>query len=214
MDLVRSALSVFGKMGMLIAIAAAFVIGLLGTLYFSFHSSEVSVPSVVGKSRSEGETLLEESGLNMRQRATRYNPDVQPNTILEQTPKPGDVVKAGQFIAVVLSRPVAIEGETSVPVAGQEQNTKSDSENTESSENENTSGENENAKPVNNNTNRPKNRNTNVNKNKNQNNTNNRNTNNTSGKNTNNVNNRNSNNRNSTSVPGNPRTNVNRRPPN
>jgi beta-lactam-binding protein with PASTA domain len=223
--LVKGALSVFSKLGMILAIAAAFFIGLLGTLYWSFQSSEVQVPSVVGKSSTEGEALLGESGLNMRRRAFRYNPDVPANTILEQTPKPGETVKAGQFIAVVLSRPVANEGETSVPVAGQGQNANTDSTNTQPSGNENANNANANS-----NTNRNRNRNANSNRNKNSNNSNannannrngnannrnagntsGKNTNNANGRNTNNANNRNANNRNSSSVPGNPRSNSNR----
>lgn len=200
---IKGTLSVFGKLGIVAAILAAFATGLVGTVYLSLRSTEVTVPSVVGKNVNDGETELGKVGLNMRRRATRYNPDVPPNTILEQTPKPNEIVKSGQYVFVVLSKPTATEGESSVPVANQEGNTNSETnENQSPSENSNSTNENSNtnANNKNKNTNKNKNKNTNgnannANGNKNGNNNTNTNTN-ANNRNANNSNNRNANNRN------------------
>ena len=104
MSAAKHALSALGKIGILIAIAVAFICGLAGTIYLSLRSPEVKVPDVVGKNRLDGESVLDEAGLNVRIRRTRFSPDAKPDTILEQSPQAGEVVKAGQTVAVVLSR--------------------------------------------------------------------------------------------------------------
>ncbi len=97
-------LSSLGKMMIVAAILVAFFIGLAGTVYLSLRSPEVQVPEIVGKNRYDGESTLEEAGLNVRVRATRFKAGTQPNTVIDQSPRAGDIVKAGQTIAVVLSR--------------------------------------------------------------------------------------------------------------
>ncbi len=97
-------LASLGKMGIVVAILVAFFIGLAGTIYLSLRSPEVQVPEIVGKNRYEGESTLEEAGLNVRVRATRFKAGTRPNTVIDQSPRAGDIVKAGQTIAVVLSR--------------------------------------------------------------------------------------------------------------
>lgn len=97
-------LSAFGKLGILAVIAVAFGIGLIGTVYLSLRSPEIQVPDVVNQSYVDGETTLGKTGLGIRERAKRYKPDVRAGIILDQSPRPGEVVKAGQTIAVVVSR--------------------------------------------------------------------------------------------------------------
>ena len=104
MSAAKRALSALGKIGILIAIGVAFVCGLAGTIYLSLRRPEVKVPDIVGKNRLDGESVLDEAGLNVRIRRTRFSPDAKPDTILEQSPQAGEVVKAGQTVAVVLSR--------------------------------------------------------------------------------------------------------------
>jgi hypothetical protein len=110
----KQTLQALGKIGIVLAIGIAFLSGLAGTVYLSLRSEEVKVPDVVGKDRMTAEAALHDAGLNLRQRATRFSADAQPNTILDQSPKPGEVIKVGQTVAVVLSRAAAKEGETSV----------------------------------------------------------------------------------------------------
>jgi serine/threonine-protein kinase len=97
-------LSAFGKLGILAVIAAVFAISLIGTVYLSLRSPEIQVPDVVNKSYLDGETTLDRAGLDIRERAKRFKPDVKAGIILDQSPRPGEVVKAGQTIAVVVSR--------------------------------------------------------------------------------------------------------------
>lgn len=107
----RRILSAFGKLGMVAVLVVAFVFGMVTTVYLSLRSPNVQVPDVTNKSYTDGEKLLSKSGLDISQRATRYKPDVPPGIILDQTPHAGEVVKGGQVVRVVVSRPPK-EGET------------------------------------------------------------------------------------------------------
>lgn len=100
----RRIVSAAGKLAILLAVVVAFAVGLVAVIYLSLRSPTIQVPDVVNKQYMEGETTLEKSGLNMRERARRYKPDVPPGVILDQSPRAGEVVKAGQTIAVVVSR--------------------------------------------------------------------------------------------------------------
>ena len=163
--------SALGKVAILIAIAGLFLVGMAGTVYLSLRSPEVEVPEVTGKNVLEAEKILADAGLNVRRRASRYSSEVQADTVLDQTPRAGDHVKAGQTIAVVISRAEAKEGETSMSVR---RNDKAQNDNREGAGNQNESPasapENRNANDnANDNANRAK-RNTNKNKNGNANN--------------------------------------------
>jgi beta-lactam-binding protein with PASTA domain len=142
----------------MIAIAIAFLFGLATTVYLSLRSSEVTVPDVVGKDRFDAEHVLGNASLNFRVRATRPSSQLQPNTVLFQLPRAGEVVKAGQTVAMDISR-AAKEGEATESIAPEK---KSGEE--KAAENRNT---NESA-PSNTSEDRPKrNKNTNANTNRN-----------------------------------------------
>jgi beta-lactam-binding protein with PASTA domain len=98
-----------------IAIAIVFVFGLATTVYLSLRSPEVTVPVVVGKDRFEAERVLGAAGLNFRIRATRPSNQMKADTVLFQLPRGGEVVKAGQTVAMDISRLVK-EGESSEAV--------------------------------------------------------------------------------------------------
>jgi beta-lactam-binding protein with PASTA domain len=110
------ALSALRRIGIVIAIAIVFVFGLATTVYLSLRSPEVRVPDVVGKDRFEAERVLGHAGLNFRVRAVRPSSHVNADTVLFQLPRAGEVVKAGQTVAMDISRPVK-EGESSEAVA-------------------------------------------------------------------------------------------------
>lgn len=101
---VRNILSAFGKLGVVALIAVAFVFGLVSTIYLSLRSPNIPVPEVVNQSYFDGEKTLARAGLDIRERAKRYKPGVEPGRILDQSPHAGDVIKAGQTVAVVVSR--------------------------------------------------------------------------------------------------------------
>jgi len=156
------------RIGILLGIAIAFVVGLFGTIYFSLRSPEVKVPEVVGRNYSDAETALEKSGLKVLKRASRYSADMKPDTVLDQTPHAGEVVKEGSPVAVVTSRAEQKEGETSVSIAAREANKNEASAGVNKNENTNNNA-NANANS-NANANRPKrNKNTNKTANENQN---------------------------------------------
>jgi len=115
-DLATGALSAFRRLGIVIAVAIAFLFGLATTVYLSLRSPEVTVPAVVGKDRFEAEHVLGDAGLNFRVRATRPSNELKADTVLFQLPRAGEVVKAGQTVAMDISRTVK-EGESSEAVA-------------------------------------------------------------------------------------------------
>ena len=96
-------------------IAIAFLFGVVTTVYLSLRSPEVKVPEVVGKDRFEAEKILAENDLNFRIRATRPSNQAKPDTVMFQLPRAGDVVKAGQTVAMDISR-AAKAGEASETV--------------------------------------------------------------------------------------------------
>ena len=140
----------------MIAIAIVFVFGLATTVYLSLRSPEVKVPDVVGKDRFEAERVLGDAGLNFRVRATRPNSQAKADTVLFQLPRAGEVVKAGQTVAMDISRSVK-EGESSETVVPEKP-----IEEAPSSRNTNESGANENKPKRNKNANKNANDNTNA----------------------------------------------------
>ena len=112
MSVVRQIISALRRFVIVIAIAITFLFGLATTVILSLRSPVVAVPQVVGKDRFEAESTLRSAGLNFRVRAARPSNQVKPDTVLFQLPHAGEEVKAGQTIAVDVSRP-AKEGEAS-----------------------------------------------------------------------------------------------------
>ena len=149
MSVINKILSVFRRIAIVMAIAAAFLFGLATTVYLSLRSPEVTVPDVLGKDRFEAENVLGSAGLNFRVRATRASNQVKPDTVLFQLPRAGEVVKAGQTVAMDISRATK-EGES--PEVITPPDNKSDSANSNANANAN--------KPA-----RPKNTNKNANEN-------------------------------------------------
>jgi len=106
-----------GRLTVIALSAMLFVAGVVGAVYYSLRSPEVNVPKVVGNDRFSAEDALKQAGLNMRVRASRYSPNAKADTVLDQNPRAGEIVKAGQTIAVVVSRTQAREGEEAIAQA-------------------------------------------------------------------------------------------------
>ena len=115
MSLVARLLAVLRRITIVIVIAIAFLFGVVTTVYLSLRSPEVKVPEVVGKDRFEAEKILAENDLNFRIRATRPSNQAKPDTVMFQLPRAGEVVKAGQTVAMDISR-AAKAGEASETV--------------------------------------------------------------------------------------------------
>jgi PASTA domain len=109
---VNRALLTLKRVLIVIGIAFAFSIGLIGAIVLSLSSSKTTVPNIVGKDRITAENEISAARLNFRVRATRPASDAQPNTVLIQIPGAGQEVKVGQTVAVDISRPKK-EGESS-----------------------------------------------------------------------------------------------------
>jgi len=156
---VSGPLSALRRLSIAILIAIVFLFGLATTVYLSLRSPEVTVPDVLGKDRFQAEQVLADAGLNFRVRATRPSNELKADTVLFQLPRPGEVVKTGQTVAMDISRS-AKEGEASQVVAPPkpEEKTESKTANT----NDNTS-DNENKPKKNKNTNKNANENANAN---------------------------------------------------
>ncbi len=97
-----SGFSAIGKLAALVLISAAFLFGMAGVVYMSLKGEEVLVPEITGREFSISEKELASLGLKIHKKATRFSPEA-PNTIIEQLPKPGETVKTGQRILVVVS---------------------------------------------------------------------------------------------------------------
>ena len=89
----------------MIAIAVVFLFGVATTVYLSLRSPETKVPDVIGKDRYEAERILAEADLKFRVRALRPSNQSKQDIVLFQLPRPGEVVKAGQTVAMDISRP-------------------------------------------------------------------------------------------------------------
>lgn len=159
-DLVARLTSVFRSVAIVIAIALVFLFGVATTVYLSLRSPEVKVPDVVGKNRFDAEKILADADLKFRIRATRPSNEAQPDTVMFQLPRAGEVVKAGQTVAMDVSR-LAKAGESSEKVTPDEP---AENRNTNSSVNAN---ENKPKRPRPRNTNENANGNTNGNTNAN-----------------------------------------------
>ncbi len=122
----------------MIAIAVVFLFGVATTVYLSLRSPEVKVPDVVGKDRYEAEKILEEADLKYRVRASRPTPtnQAQPDTVLFQLPRAGEVVKTGQTVAMDISRP-AKAGESPETVTPADEPSKNRNTNASANANEN-----------------------------------------------------------------------------
>lgn len=176
MNPATGALSALRRLSIAIAIAVVFLFGLATTVYLSLRSPEVTVPEVVGKDRFEAEQILGDAGLNFRVRATRPSNELKADTVLFQLPRAGEVVKAGQTVAMDISRN-AREGESSeavVPEPAPDERAENQNSNDSAAENENRprrrqTNKNDNANDNRNANANRSNRNTNVNSNANRN---------------------------------------------
>ncbi len=103
MGFIKKGAAAFGKLFIVVALAATFIAGLVGVVNMSLQGQALKVPEIVGKDLVESEKELASLGLKIKKRADRYSTE-KPNTILEQLPKAGDTVKTGQMILVVTSK--------------------------------------------------------------------------------------------------------------
>ncbi len=87
-----------------LAVAVAALGGYLAVSLLVQRSPEVEVPEVTGRSLSEALDEVRGVGLDLEVRDFVYSDEVPENRIVRQRPPPGQVVKSGRGVGVVLSR--------------------------------------------------------------------------------------------------------------
>jgi beta-lactam-binding protein with PASTA domain len=66
--------------------------------------AQTKVPVLKGLTYEDAEKKLHAANLNIRLLATRYDSDVQPGLIIDQTPAPGEEAIVGYSVGVTVSR--------------------------------------------------------------------------------------------------------------
>jgi beta-lactam-binding protein with PASTA domain len=66
--------------------------------------AQTKVPVIKGLSYEDAERKLHAANLNIRLLATRYDPTVQPGSVIDQTPAPGEEVAVGYSVGLTISR--------------------------------------------------------------------------------------------------------------
>lgn len=103
MGLLKTGFSAIGKFFIVLSLAAAFIVGMVGVVYMSLRGDEIKIPEIVGKDVEESEKELAALGLKLKRIANRYSAE-KPNTILEQRPRAGDSAKTGLMISVIVAQ--------------------------------------------------------------------------------------------------------------
>ncbi len=109
MGFVLTGVSAIGKLVAVAILLGAFLLAMAGVILMSLSGDEIIVPEITGKDFFQSEKELASLGLKIKRRADRPSTE-QINTVLEQLPKPGETVKSGQMIFVVVSK-AGVEGE-------------------------------------------------------------------------------------------------------
>ena len=103
MSIIEKGKSAIGKLLILALLLSTFGVGMVGVVYMSLSGTEMKVPDIVGKDLNVSEKELAALGLKIKKRADRVSSEPI-NTVIEQLPKPGETVKTGQMILVVVSK--------------------------------------------------------------------------------------------------------------
>ena len=88
---------------MVLVIVAVPIVTLYLLAEFTHHGEKIEVPSVVGKSVRDAESMLQERGLVAMVTDSAYDKHAQPGAVLEQLPKPGYEVKNGRVIYLTVN---------------------------------------------------------------------------------------------------------------
>ncbi|MDP4263833.1 MAG: PASTA domain-containing protein [Bacteroidota bacterium] len=91
--------------GLLLALAL-FIIFIFSLNWITHHNESKTVPSVVGKSFDEAETILEKAGFEVEIQDSIYVDTVKPMKVLRQVPESDDVVKVNRTVFLTINRAV------------------------------------------------------------------------------------------------------------
>ena len=91
--------------GLLVALVIFFLF-IFSLKWLTHHAEAKTVPSVVGKSYSEAETILEKAGFEVEIQDSLYVDTVQPLKVIKQIPEDGEVVKVNRSVYLTINRAV------------------------------------------------------------------------------------------------------------
>ena len=90
-------------LAMLLLVAGVCFAVKYGLDFYTHHGEKVTVPNVIHKSYADAEHILEGLGLDVQIGDTGYVKTLPPDCILEQSVKPGSIVKSGRIIYLVIN---------------------------------------------------------------------------------------------------------------
>lgn len=88
---------------MVAILAVAAIVSALTAMRFAIRGREVVVPTLVGKTESEGQKILEQQGLILKVSSKRFSADIPEGHILDQIPERGTHLKTNRSVKVLLS---------------------------------------------------------------------------------------------------------------
>jgi len=84
-----------------------FAFGAFTVIYFTLQGRTVEVPNVIGKSESGAQSALDNYGLRMGIKNYQQDKSLPINSVIDQDPAPGSLVKSGYLVKVSINgRPV------------------------------------------------------------------------------------------------------------
>ena len=93
--------------GNICAMAIVVVVACVGVKFgldiYTHHGESISIPNVRHKAFADAQYLLQEAGLQVVVSDTGYVPGLKPDCILEQSPEPGEQVKSGPIIYLIVN---------------------------------------------------------------------------------------------------------------
>ncbi len=93
--------------GNICAMAIVVVVACVGVKFgldiYTHHGESISIPNVRHKAFADAQYLLQEAGLQVVVSDTGYVPGLKPDCILEQSPEPGEQVKSGHIIYLIVN---------------------------------------------------------------------------------------------------------------
>ena len=94
-------------LGNLAAMVLAVVVVCVGVKYgldiYTHHGESIAIPDVRHKTFADAQFLLDQADLQVVVSDTGYVPNLPPDCILEQTPAPGEHVKSGHIVYVIVN---------------------------------------------------------------------------------------------------------------
>lgn len=93
-----------GMLGVLVVgFGAYFIVDAVIMPSYTRHDVSIRVPTVENQPYAEAETLMQERGLKVQRQVGRYNPNVERDIVVDQTPLPNAKVKPGRRVYLTVN---------------------------------------------------------------------------------------------------------------